>query len=53
MEKNVITVDGKDIVVREDTARAYRGVWWGLTTVAICLAIMAVLFIVLFWIGQS
>jgi len=28
MSKDVITVDGEERVVREDTAKAYRGVNW-------------------------
>lgn len=49
MAKDVITVDGKDVVVREDTAKAYRFVVWGVTTAAIALAIMAFLAFVLFF----
>ncbi len=45
MAKDVIRVDGEDKVVREDTARSYRGVIWALTSVAIIVAILAVLFI--------
>lgn len=44
MAKDVITVDGEDRVVREDTAKSYRGVIWALTTVAIIIGILAVLF---------
>jgi hypothetical protein len=51
MAKDVITVKGEDVVVREDTAKAYHGVIWGLITVAVSLGIMAGLFIALFWIG--
>lgn len=53
MAKDVITVDGKDVVVREDTAKAYRFVHWGVITVAICLAIMAFLFVTFFWMATS
>jgi len=28
MSRDVIQVDGEDVVVREDTAKAYRGVNW-------------------------
>ena len=45
MAKNVISIHAEDTVVREDTAKAYRGVFWGLITAAICLAILAALFI--------
>jgi hypothetical protein len=48
MANNVITIQAEDTVVREDTAKSYRGVIWGLTTTAICLAIMAAFFIGLF-----
>lgn len=44
MAKDVIHVDGKDVVVREDTAKSYRFVVWGLATAAIGLAIMLILF---------
>ena len=44
MAKDVITVDGEDKVVREDTAKSYRGVVWALVSVAIFIGILAVLF---------
>jgi uncharacterized membrane protein len=28
MSKDVIILDGKEVVVREDTAKAFRGVHW-------------------------
>ena len=43
MAKDVISVDGEDRVVREDTAKSYRGVIWALTSIAIIIAILAVL----------
>ncbi len=46
MSKDVISVDGKDIVVREDTAKAYRGVNWALASVITFVAITAALFII-------
>ena len=50
MARDVITKDGEEIVVREDTAKAYRFVTWGTKTAAVCLALMVVLFIaLLFW----
>jgi hypothetical protein len=49
MAKQIITINGEDVTVREDTAKSYRGVMWGLTTVSIGLAIMAALFAGLFW----
>jgi hypothetical protein len=52
-EDNVIPVDGKDVVVRADTAKAYRFVHWGVITAAIALAILAVTFITLYWLAPS
>mgnify|MGYP001328531122 CR=1 FL=1 len=49
MAKDVINVDGKDVVVREDRAKAFRFVHWGIATAAIALALMAVLFATFFW----
>jgi hypothetical protein len=43
MAKDVITVDGEERVVREDTAKSYRGIIWALTSVAIFIIILAVL----------
>lgn len=48
MAKDVINVDGKDTVVREDTAKAYRGTIWILITLGIVLAGAALLFFVFF-----
>ena len=45
MAKDVITIDGEERVVREDTAKSYRGVIWALTSIAIFIAILAVLFL--------
>ena len=54
MARDVITKDGEEIVVREDTAKAYRFIRWGIITAAMCLVLMAVLFIVLlFWTWAS
>jgi hypothetical protein len=44
MAKDVITVDGEDRVVREDTARSYRGTIWALLSVLAFIIIAAVLF---------
>ncbi len=49
MAKDVINVDGKDVVVREDRAKAFRFVHWGVATAAIALALMAILFAAFFW----
>jgi hypothetical protein len=48
MARDVITVEGQDVVVREDTAKAYRFVRWGVTTAAIALAMMAIVFVIFF-----
>ena len=44
MAKEVVQVHGKDVEVREDTAKAYRGVKWAVITIiafAVIVAIMA------------
>lgn len=43
MSKQVINVDGQDTVVREDTAKAYRGVNWALLSIAAFVIIAALL----------
>ena len=48
MSKDVINVDGKDTVVREDTAKSYRGVIWALISVGGFVIIGAILFFVFF-----
>lgn len=49
MSDQVIHTDGKDVIVREDTAKAFRGVNWALLSIAAFLVIMGVLFIIFFW----
>jgi hypothetical protein len=44
MAKDVITVDGEDRVVREDTAKSYRGTVWALLSVLAFIIIAAILF---------
>ncbi|MBA3600581.1 MAG: hypothetical protein H0W45_04975 [Acidobacteria bacterium] len=44
MAKDVINVDGEDTVVREDTAKSYRGVVWALLSLAAFVIIAAILF---------
>ena len=44
MSKQVITVDGEETVVREDTAKAFRGVHWALLSLAAFILITALLF---------
>lgn len=48
MAKDVINVDGKDVVVREDTAKAYRGVHWALASIAAFVVIAAIIFFTFF-----
>ena len=45
MSKQVITVDGEDRVVREDTAKAFRGVHWALLSVGAFILIVLALFL--------
>lgn len=44
MSKQVITVDGQERVVREDTAKSYRGVYWALASILAFIIIAAILF---------
>ena len=44
MSKQVITAGGEEHLVREDTAKSFRGVHWALFSIAAFLIIMAVLF---------
>lgn len=48
MSKETINVDGEDVVVREDTAKAYRGVYWFLGTIAMFVVIAAIMYFVFF-----
>lgn len=49
MSKDVIHVGGEDVVVREDTAKSYRGVVWALGSIGIILLVTAIiLFLVIF-----
>lgn len=43
MSKQTITVDGEERVVREDTAKAFRGVHWALLSVAAFILIALLL----------
>ena len=43
MAKDVINVDGENKVVREDTAKSYRGVIWALVSVGAFVIILAIL----------
>ena len=46
MSKDTINVEGKDRVVREDTAKSYRGTKWALVSVGAIVVIAAILFFV-------
>ena len=46
MAKDVIKVDGEEKVVREDTAKSFRGVYWALFSVLGFLIIAAIMFFV-------
>ncbi len=48
MAKDVIKVDGEDRVVREDTAKSYRGTIWALLSVGAFVVIALIIFIVFF-----
>jgi len=43
MSKEVINVDGEDKVVREDTAKSYRGVVWAFISLGAFIIIAAIL----------
>ncbi len=46
MSNETIRVDGKDVEVREDTAKSYRGVTWFLGTVLIFAVVAAIMFFI-------
>jgi flagellar basal body-associated protein FliL len=48
MAKEVINVGGEDTVVREDTAKSYRGVIWALLSVGAFIIIGAIMFFLFF-----
>jgi hypothetical protein len=48
MSKEVINVGGEEKVVREDTAKSYRGIIWALISVGAFVIIGALLFFVFF-----
>ena len=43
MKKEVINVGGEEKLVREDTAKSYRGVMWALLSLGIFIIIAAIL----------
>lgn len=48
MSKDVIHVHGEDVVVREDTAKAFRGVNWAIVSIGAFVIISAILFFMFF-----
>jgi hypothetical protein len=44
MAKQVITAGGEEHLVREDTAKSFRGVYWALFSLAAFVIIAALLF---------
>lgn len=48
MAKDVINVDGEDRVVREDTAKSFRGVYWALFSIIGFVIIAALMFFIFF-----
>lgn len=53
MAKDTITVGGEQRVVREDTAKSYRGVVWALLSVLAIIIITAIVFFGVFLGGAS
>lgn len=49
MSKDVINVRGDDVVVREDTAKAYRGVNWAWLSIGAFVVITLVLLFMFFF----
>ncbi len=48
MSKDVISVHGEDVAVREDTAKAFRGVNWAIISIGAFVVIAAIIFFTLF-----
>ncbi|MEP6946142.1 MAG: hypothetical protein ABJA02_09520 [Acidobacteriota bacterium] len=48
MSKDVIHVHGEDVVVGEDTAKAFRGVNWAMISIGSFIAIIIILTLVFF-----
>lgn len=49
MSNQVIHTQGEDVVVREDTAKAFRGVNWALASILGFVVIAGILMIMFFW----
>ena len=52
MSKDVIQIEGEDVVVREDTAKAFRGVNWAIISIAAFVLIAGILFF-FFFVGAT
>lgn len=52
MSKDVIHKDGEDVVVREDTAKAFRGVNWALLSIG-AFVLVAVVLLAIFFAGAA
>jgi len=48
MSKDLINVHGEDVVVGEDTAKAFRGVNWAMISIAAFIVIMLVVAVMFF-----
>jgi hypothetical protein len=44
MAKQMVTISGEHVNVREDTAKAYRGTYWALFSIAAFVLLTAILF---------
>ena len=49
MSKDVINIRGEDVVVRDDTAKAYRGVNWAWASIAGFVLITFILLFIFFF----
>lgn len=45
MAKQMVTISGENVNVREDTAKAYRGTHWALFSIAAFVLLTAILFL--------
>lgn len=45
MSKQVVTIHGEEVLVREDTAKSFRGVYWAFLSIAAFIVIAAILFL--------
>lgn len=53
MSKDVIHVDGADVVVREDTAKAWRGANWAAISIGAFVLIVVGLFFIFTFVAGS